>query len=344
MTRSRTTMKFSIVICALTVFFICGCAEQKVEPIHPDNVGMNEYKDPGYGFKIRYPKDWKQLGTTGKAVFARSQEVMDKFQNPSTGIEGGMVSLEVIRYVGRSSDQIIQAGKDDLKQAWQNIQMQPDVPLTVSGKQATNVRYSIPVTSKKQILAIELYVPGDTAMYKLSMLNFGQDQSTINSELYNAMINSFEIPVVVVKKPDYWQASPNMETNDTKYFLMQYPDNLNAVPASKGDKDLVLEMRADRQDCSIHIDVFGAKALTVDKVWEQNKGRYKAKATGETMIDGNKAHWVDYAPPISGVSSRAYFVVKNDKVIRTTLNWYGAQKDIYFPAFEKCVKSIKLKG
>ena len=94
--------------------------------------------------------------------------------------------------------------------------------------------------------------------------------------------------------------------------------------------------------CSIHIDVFGAKKLTVDKVWEQNKGKYKAKGTGTSIIDGEKTFWVDYTP-MASVNSRAYFVVKNDKVVRTTVNYFAPQKEIYFTVFENAVKSIKLK-
>jgi hypothetical protein len=123
---------------------------------------------------------------------------------------------------------------------------------------------------------------------------------------------------------------------------MKYPDNMEFVTVKKGNNDFAMEMRADRLDCSIHIDVFGAKGLTVDKVWEQNKGRYKSRGTGNATIDGNKAFWVDYSV-MANVSSRAYFVVKGDKVVRATLNWFTAQKDIYFPALEGCVTSLKLK-
>src|SRR6202008_3165306 len=103
--------------------------------------------------------------------------------------------------------------------------------------------------------------------------------------------------VIVEKKPDVWQASGNLESyNGATFFTMQYPDNLEFVQVPKGNNDFAMEMRADRRDCSIHIDVFGAKGLTVEKVWDQNKGRYKSKGTGNATIDGNKAFWVDYTP------------------------------------------------
>jgi hypothetical protein len=101
-------------------------------------------------------------------------------------------------------------------------------------------------------------------------------------------------------------------------------------------------MRADRLDCSINIDVFDAKKLSVEKVWEQNKGRYNAKSTGQAKIDDQNAFYADYSPR-KDINSRVYFAVKNDKVIRVTINYFAPQKDVYFPTFENMVKSIKLK-
>ncbi|MDI6766639.1 MAG: hypothetical protein QME52_07440 [Bacteroidota bacterium] len=331
-------MKSFLSLCIISVFLIVGC-EKKIEPI---KVGeMNEYKDPAFGFKIKYIKEWKNFGEAGKAIFAKSQEVLNKFMDPRTGEEGAQLTVLVIRYIGNTPEDIIQEGKEELKQTWQNIQVMPDEPQTVAGKQVTNIRYGIPVTSKKQITGFDLYVPGDTAMYKITCLGYG-DQYPAHNDVFTAMINSFEPPIVILKKPDVWTSSGNMEIYNSNFFTMLYPDNLEFVTVNKGTNDFAMGMRADRLDCSINIDVFGAKGLTVEKVWEQNKGKYKAKATGQVQIDGQNSFWADYSPR-KDISSRVYFVVKNDKVVRATINYFTPQKDIYFPTFENLVKSIKLK-
>ena len=331
-------MRYVSALCLFLLLAFTGCGK-KVESV---TVGeMNEYRDPAYGFKIKYPKEWKQFGTAGKALFCRSQEVANKFLDPSSGEEGAEVMVEVIRYEGKSPADLMQQLKDTLKQTWQNIQIEADQPLTVGGKQAVKVAYSIPVTSKTKIAGYQVYVPGDTAMYRLDMAGYGV-QYEAHAAVLDTMLKSFEIPVVTAKKSDTWTASGNLETYTSNFFTLQYPDNLNFVPMNKGNKDLVMEMRADRQDCSIHIDVFGAQKLTVDKVWAQNKDKYKSKGTGDVTIDGNKAYWVDYSM-MANVNSRAYFMVKNDKVIRATVNWFAPQKDVYFSVFEKCVNSMKLK-
>src|SRR5258707_7293954 len=112
--KGRSHMKSIVLLVGLLSVVLTGCEQKKVEPVPVGE--MNEYRDPGYGFKIKYPKDWLQLGTTGKAVFAKSQEVVDKFQNPQTGLEGAMVTAEVIRFEGKPAADIIAASKEDLKQ------------------------------------------------------------------------------------------------------------------------------------------------------------------------------------------------------------------------------------
>lgn len=330
-------MKSVIIFVCLAAVILTSCQEKKVEPVPVGE--MSEYKDPAYGFKIKYPKDWKQLGTTGKAVFAMSDEVIGKFQNPASGIEGAMVTAEVIRYEGKTAADLIAANKDDLKQI-QTLSFGSEEQTTVAGKPATKVPYTIKVTTKTNIAGYEIFIPGDTALYKLDLVGYG-DQFGAHGAVFDAMVKSYELPVIVVKKPDVWTPSANSETYKSAFFAMNYPDNLEMVDVKKGNNDFAMEMRADRRDCSIHLDVFGAKGLTVDKVWEQNKSRYKSRKTGNIDIDGNKAFWVDYSP-VSNINSRAYFVVKNDKVVRATLNWFAPQKDIYFPAFEKCINSLKL--
>jgi len=333
-------MKRILWLCCVLLFAFAGC-QNKVEQVQVGQ--LNDYKDPAYGFKIKYPKDWKQLGTAGKAVFAKSQEVVDKIQvDPKTGEEGAIVTVKVIPYEKKTPDAIVITSKDEMKQTWANIEMQPDEQVTVGSKQATKVSYSIHVTSKTSITGYQIFVPGDTALYNLDFVGYG-DQYNAHALVFDSMRTSFELPVVMAKKSDTWQASSNLEKYNSDFFTVEYPDNLNFVQQNKGDKDLVMEMRADRQDCSIHIDVFGANKWTVEKIWAQNKGKYKAKNTGEATIDGNKAPWVEYSPPIKDINSRAYFLVKNDKVIRITVNWYAPQKDIYFTAFEKCINSLKLK-
>lgn len=330
-------MKPLIISACLLALLIMGCGKKEVPPVPVGK--MNEYRDPGFGFSIHYPENWKQLGTTGKALFTESQEMADKFIDPTKGIEGGRVLVEVLPYAGKTPEALMTEAKTALQDQQAEVGQQAGV--TVGGKPSVKIPYSIQATSRTKIFGYEIYVPGDTALYKLTVEGYG-DQFNAYTAVFDEMVKSFLPPVVVAKTPDIWQPAPTSSKLDSKFFTMGYPDNMEFVDVKKGDKDYVVELRADRQDVSIHVDVFGAVGLTVEKVWDQNKGRYKARGTGETAIDGMKTFWVDYAP-MANVSSRAYFTVKNDKVIRTTLNWFAPKREVYFPVLEGMVKSLKLK-
>jgi len=319
------------------LLFLWGCGKTEVAPVPVGE--MKDFRDPGFGYTIKYPANWLQLGTSGKALFTESQEMAEKFITPSKGVEGGRVLVEVFPLNEMDTPQAMEAGKAVLAQS--NAEMGPETEVTIGGKPSTKIPYAIPVTSKTKIHGYEIYVPGDTATYKLTVEGYG-DQYAAYQGVFDAMVASFTLPIIVEKKPDVWQASPNISSLDTKFFTLPYPENMEFVDVKKGDKDYVVELKADRQDVTLHIDVFGAVGLTVDKVWEQNKGRYRARGSGETTVGGEKTFWVDYSP-MNNVSSRAYFTVKNDKVIRTTLNWFAPKKEIYFPVLEGMVKSLKLK-
>ncbi len=329
----KNLLTFSMVL----IFLLVGC-EKKIEIV---KVGvMNEYKDPAFGFKIKYPQEWKNHGQAGRAIFAKSQEVLNKLMDPRTGIEGAAVTAEVIRYEGKTPEDIIQTTKEELRQMKADVS--PDSQITVGGKTATKITYRIQATTKTSIFGHIDFVPGDTAMYKLEFQGYG-DQYSAHSEVFDAITKSFELPMILAKKSEQWTPSSNIETYTSKFFTMLYPDNLEFVSVKKAPKDdFAMEMRADRLDCSILIDIFGAQNLSVDKVWEQNKKRYNTKSTGQAQIDGEQAFWADYSPR-KDIGSRVYFVVKNDKVIRITINYFAPQKNVYFQTFENMVKSIKFK-
>lgn len=316
---------------------IAGCAPKKPDPVPVGTT--NTYTDPAYGFSVQYPQTWQRLGTVGKAVFAKSQDVIEKFQDVRSGEPGGMATVSVVELQGKQPSELIQSELDELKQGYQ---VDPADSLQIAGKMATRVAYSVQVTTKNRVFGYSVFVPGDTALYKMEFLGFG-DYYEAHKAVFDAMQASFKLPVIVAKKSDVWVASANLSDYKCDYFTLQYPENLNFIQVPKGSFGYVMEMRpADRNDCSFHVDVFGAQKLTVEKVWNQNKGKYKAKNTGQMKVDGNDAYWVDYSLR-KDASSRAYFIVKNNNVIRVTLNWFEPQKDAYFPAFEKMVNSMKLK-
>ena len=74
------------------------------------------------------------------------------------------------------------------------------------------------------------------------------------------------------------------------------------------------------------INVFSAQGLTVEKVFEQNKGRYKGAMQGKATVGGQPALTLTLSAT-KDVDRRVYFLVKSDKVVRITLDWYKPQPE-----------------
>lgn len=308
-----------------------------MEPVKVDK--LKEYKDQIYGFKIQYPANWFQLGQPGNAQFYQSQGVKEKYIYPGQpGELGTEVLVQVKNLEGKTYEDFANELRDDIKQSGR---IDNEINETIKDKPAIRMNYTIPITTKMNLEGYKYIFQVDTLIYTLSFSGFGE-WFAAHKEVFNTMLNSFMLPVPVVKTAEGWAASTNLEKYETPFFVINYPDNLNFIGADKGKFDFATELRADRQDCSIRWDVFDAQDLPVEKVFEQNKARYKMKSPGEIVIDGQKAMFLNYTS-MKDVESRAYFVVKNNKVIRITVNWFNPQKQNYLIPFENIVTTMKLK-
>jgi hypothetical protein len=181
----------------------------------------------------------------------------------------------------------------------------------------------------------------DTVLYDLRFSGFGGLDEAYK-QVFDASLASFQFPKPVVPGRDPTLPSETMAEFNGRFFSLRYPDNFNSTNAPRGNNDEVCELRGVRQDCSIRVDVFGAKGLTAEKVYDQNKGRYRATATGKATVDGLPAFTLTYAASRE-VDRRFYFIVKNDKVVRITLDWYRPQRDDYLAAYDRVIASVKIK-
>ena len=105
----------------------------------------------------------------------------------------------------------------------------------------------------------------------------------------------------------------------------------------------MVDLHGGRLDCTIRFDVFGAKGLTLDKVFDQNKALVKQQiTTGKATIGDQPASFLTYSAT-RDVERRFYFVVRNDKVYRITFDWFKPQSVDYLKAYDLVLRSIKFK-
>ncbi len=322
---------------ALLGLLIVGCGGQKT--VTPIAVGeMQEYRDPLYGYRLQFPKGWKNQSDAGKTRIYSSEETVQRFVDPTGAYADGiMIAVDVTKTTspGQQKDSLLA----EMKNPGRTIT--PETPTTIGGKPGTMISYTANWSKKAKEEGMHIYVPLDTLLYDITFAGFG-DQYAAHKLIFDALTKSFEFAKPVEKGRDQTLPSEAFTDYDAKLFSFQYPENFNFVAVAKGNNELALGLRGVRQDCSILFHVFAAKGLTVEKVVDQNKGKYAGATTGKATISGQPSLTLTYSPT-KEVERRFYFLVKADKVYRVTMDWFKPQREQYLATYEKVIQSIKIK-
>lgn len=338
----KTQMRVVLLcIAALSVLLIglslTGCSsEKKVTPLP---VGpMDEYRDPGYGFSVKFPKGWVPDTQVGRARFYSVQGTDNKFRDP-TGeyADGAMISVEIIKAVNPADEQ--KKLVDEMAKI--GFQLGKADPVTVGGKPATKLPYKAKYSATALETGEHYYIVADTLLYDIQCTGF----STLfeaNKAIFDAVLASFQFPKPIEKGRDQTLPTETMSDYSSPFFTCQYPENYNFETVNKGNNDLAVSLRGANKYCAIQFTVFGAKGLTLQKVFDQNKGKFASATAGKATVGSEPAMTLTY-PATKDVERRFTFVVKNDKVIRITMDWFKPQRTDYLAAYDKVLNSIKFK-
>ncbi len=333
-----------VLLCALaagillTGLWLAGCSsETKVTPVP---VGaMDEYRDPGYGFVVKFPKGWISDTQVGQARFYSTQGSDMKFRDPTTSDypDGAMISVEVTKTANPADEQ--KKLTDEMAKI--GIQLGKPEAVTIGGKPGTKIPYKAKYTATSLITGDHIYVATDTLLYDIGFAGFGTLYDA-HKAIFAAVQDAFLFPKPVEKGRDQTLPAETMSEYQSAFFSVMYPDNYNFETIPKGNNDLAVSLRGANKYCAIQFTVFGAKGLTLEKVFDQNKGKFAGATTGKATVGGVPAMTLSYSAT-KDVERRFYFIVKNDKVIRVTMDWYKPQRADYLAAYEKVLNSMKLK-
>jgi len=322
----------------LLALLISGCGgEKKVEPVRVGE--MDTYRDPGYGYSLQFPKGWVANTQVGRASFYNVQDVDKKFLDPTGQYPDGVMILVDLIHTATPDQEMKRIVEEMTKNGFI---LTPEQPVTIGGKPGTKFTYTGVWSKSVKEAGQHIYIPTDTLLYDIRFAGFSGLYEA-HSAVFDASLASFQFPKPVTPGRDATLPSETMAEYSGKFFSFQYPDNFNFINTAKGKNDEeVVELRGVRQDCSIRFNVFPAKGLTVEKVYDQNKGSYKATATGKVTIGGQPVLWLSYLAG-TNVERRFYFMVKSDKVYRITTDWYRPQREDYLAAYDKLIASVKIK-
>lgn len=330
-------MKTAAVVLTLACLMFVGCGETKMEPVAVGE--MQDYKDPGLGWAISYPTGWPAPNAeVGRARFYNVSGADLKFRVPhEPGTIGVEISVDAIK-TGEAASHVAKAIAE-MKST--GFQLQAEEKITVAEIEGTKVKYGANYGKNSIIYGHRIFLAKDSMLYDLGFAGFGQFYDAY-AQVFDASLKSFKPAKPKEPGRDETLPSESFETFNAKSFSFQYPDNFNSTSPSKGTFEEVVELRGRRLDCSIRFDVFDAKGLTLDKVFEQNRGRFRGASAGNATVGGQPAK-VMTGSVTRDVMRKMYFVVHNNKVIRITTDWFKPQSEDYTTAYDKVIASVKFK-
>lgn len=330
-------MNTKLLLAIFAAVVLVGCAEKKMEPVAVGD--MQEYKDPGFGWAISYPKDWPQLNAeVGRARFYNAVGVDSKFRVPD---QPGTIGVEIAVDVVKTGDAAGMITKNVADMKTTGFQIQSEEDITVAGITGRKVKFAANYGKGSVVYGHHIYLPKDSILYDMSFSGFG-DYYGAYAQVFESSLNSFKPAKPKVKGADETLPSESFSAVNGKSFSCEVPDNFNSTNPARGKYEEVVEYRGVRQDCSIRFDVSPAKGLTLEKVFNQNKGLIRGGAAGNATVGGERAMTLSGAVT-KDVSRRMYFVVRNDKIFRITTDWYRPQSDQYGEAYQKVINSVKFK-
>jgi hypothetical protein len=338
------TKELSVPLRALAIgifllgLLVLGCGGKKEIP--PVQVGeMSEYRDAALGYRLKYPKAWMQDAEVGvRARFFNAPDVDKRFLDPTGPYPDGVAAIvEITKTTTPDSTWKRQVGE----MAKMGFVVGKEEAITVGGKPAVKVPYSGNYTAQVKETGYHVFVSVDTMLYDIRFAGFG-GLFEAHKAVFDATLASFELPKPAEKGKDENLPSESVNDYDAKLFTFQYPENFNFENVAKGNNELAFGLRGMNKFCSIQFTVFAAKGLTLEKVVEQNKGKFPGAVAGKATVGGQPAMTLTYSAT-KDVERRFYFVVRNDKVYRITTDWYKPQREQYLAAYDKVLNSIKFK-
>lgn len=323
---------------ALLLFVLLGCDNK---PKLPPIAGWQSYQNPYFKMQFRYPQGWYAAEEGGSVKLYTTQDAALKFFEKVEGAEAEVSFTRLDSAVTLASF-MNNIQSERTTEGYEVLGLESR---SLDDAEASVLSYRGAVTEKALMTVHHAVAIKDTMLFnvKYSGLN---EQYEAYKAVFDTIMASAKLPrpSATVAGADPSLPAPDFVDFDNKFLKISHPSNFEpATPAPKGETQFSLELSGYRKDCTIRVDVLPAKGLIVEKVVEQNAGKFKgASAARAATVSGEKAMFLNYSPA-KDISSRAYFTVKNDKVYRIIMNYFTPMRSDFLPVFEKVVASIQIK-
>lgn len=345
------TMKLFMAILVVSAALLVSSCKKKTEL--PNVTEWETFQDPVSGLEIQHPKGWLVNAEPKHTRIYSSQVVSDKFyevySSGSTVVgedQGGVeveLSSEKFKDVNTGS---LDKYKENVKQTYAGLSLANELPAMVGKDTAVEFSFKAKVSKETSIQGKKIIVVHDSSFYTISVAGFN-DYYEVYKPLLDKIVASVKLPRPKIKITDPNEAakpSPEVTKFMNDYVEFEYPYNFEVamVKEKKGGAIFAIQLHGLRQDCTIDIDVFPTNKHPLDKLFDDNKGKFNPKSTGSAKVSGLDAKTLT-ASPAANIDRLVYFTVKGDKLYRIIVTWYKPLATDFKPAFDKVIASLKIK-
>ncbi len=332
-------MKKSLILLLGAFVLVAGCAK-KVETIKIN--GWEKFSDPFTKISFTHPAGWHLEQEGSKFSYYSAMEVVNKFQQYAVeGPDGCRLIVSMQKVLPMPT---LQQAADSVKADLSNMGFDLGAPesKTLRDLAATQISYSGALDAKNKVQGLYLTSVRDSMVFNVRYEGFNQAFAACKSAM-DSVVASLTLPAVKAKDVDPSIPDATMEVFENNFLKINRPANFDAnTPQPKAPAEFTLSLVGYRKDSGVQIDIIPAKGLTPEKVVEQNAKFYKETSRGTATVDGMQVTYLNYSL-VSGISSRVYFVVKNDKIYRCIMNYHTPMKAVYLPVFENVIGSLAVK-
>jgi len=338
------TLPLTITALFLFSLLIIACGGDPYSDIDPAPADELEvYENSIYKYKVKVPKNW-DLKTAPKRVTAYSfseQQAQNRFKGyeyngyPIAKIDLVVVDLDSTR----TFDDVFNKFQVWPQQVYKQVEevMIDGVP----GKKLDYVNEQNDGIFNGTLYAAQADSTTATVLVIESFRSTQEQYQPIFDEIVNDLVlakTPAEIgDTLFVAGSELPPPSDTLTTMSGNGYTIQVPKNFKKSQRGSGT---VFDGER-RGDSYIMVDItkatVGTAKAAAEKQNESIKGVIKS-----TKIGGETAYYISYSP--SGkIARRLYFIVKNNKIYRLTVDWAKEEQNLYLSVFEKSVNTFKVK-
>lgn len=355
----KTSSRIPFLVLLLVSIGIAGVISSCQKQAELPNVTEWEtFQDPITGLEVQYPKGWLMNTDPKRTKIYSSQTVADKFYevysqgSTTVNSEQGGVEIEI------SSEKFsavnvgtLEAYKATTMQTYSALNLSGEQPAMIGKENGFKFSYKVKVGKETILQGEKIIVAHDSAFYTVSISGFN-DYFDVYKPLLEKIVESVKLPKPKVSYKDPNAAalpSPEVTKFSNDFVEFEHPDNFDVtMPKDKKGGSLhTLHLEGLRKDCTFDLDIFPTKTdkgeVKFQKFVDDNKAKFKPKATGSLKIDGIDAVMITAAPPAKDIERTVYFATKGERIYQLVVTWYKPLTNDFKPAFDKVVASMKLK-